>query len=84
MTPILPLSSHVRLSLEKHDLWKKFTKQQKHLTQNSDHTSLHVEILEPRWRGIYSFRIDRKYRALFVFRTDKKAIEILTITVHYR
>jgi len=43
-----------------------------------------MELLEPKIHGVYSFRIDRKYRVLFVFRPDRKAIEILSITVHYR
>jgi Txe/YoeB family toxin of Txe-Axe toxin-antitoxin module len=84
MVLILPVSQRVRLTIKKHRLEKKFTKQQSLLSQNPGHPSLHVEILEPRWRGIYSFRIDRKYRALFIFRIDKQAIEIFAITVHYR
>ena len=83
MVNILPLSSLVRKILEKHSLQKKFKKQIELFSQNPKHPSLHVELLEPKQHGIYSFRIDRKYRALFVFRPDRQAIEILAVTVHY-
>ncbi|PIY59759.1 hypothetical protein COY96_00115 [Candidatus Wolfebacteria bacterium CG_4_10_14_0_8_um_filter_37_11] len=46
------------------------------------HSSLRVELLEPRWRGIYSFRIDNKYRVLF-FIVDGIA-EVFKITNHYK
>ncbi|MBK9331623.1 MAG: type II toxin-antitoxin system YoeB family toxin, partial [Ignavibacteria bacterium] len=41
-----------------------------------------TELLEPHWRGIYSFRIDQKYRALFIM-ADGEA-EIFQITNHYK
>lgn len=50
--------------------------------RNTRHPSLHTELLEPRWRGIYSFRLDRKYRALF-FIVGGKA-EVFQITNHYK
>ena len=50
---------------------------------NLRHPSLHVELLEPRWRGIYSFRLDRKFRALFFITLDGEA-EVFQITNHYR
>ena len=40
------------------------------------------ELLEPKHRLIYSFRIDRKYRALFIGLTEDK-IEIIAVTKHY-
>lgn len=46
------------------------------------HPSLHVELLEPKWRGIYSFRLDRKYRALFFM--DGDCVEVFQITNHYK
>jgi len=51
--------------------------------KNPAYPSLNLELLEPKQYGIYSFRIDRKFRAIFIFRPDKKAVEILNITVHY-
>ena len=44
--------------------------------------SLKVELLEPKWRGIYSFRLDRKYRALFFISAGQA--EIFQITNHYK
>jgi Txe/YoeB family toxin of Txe-Axe toxin-antitoxin module len=49
---------------------------------NIKHPSLNVELLEPKWRGVYSFRIDKKYRALFFF--DGKQAEVFQITNHYK
>lgn len=84
MPKILPINSKVLKLLQKHSLKSKFEKQIKLLSDNPKHPSLNLELLEPKNFGIYSFRIDRKFRALIVFRKDKNAIEILNITVHYR
>lgn len=81
---ILPLTSKLKQKIKGHRLEKQFNKQLKLLSQNPKHPSLHVELLEPKSCGVYSFRLNIKFRALFVFRDDKKAIEILNITVHYK
>jgi plasmid maintenance system killer protein len=47
------------------------------------HPSLNTELLEPKWRGIYSFRSDRKYRALF-FITKRGTAEITALTKYYK
>ena len=83
MPAILPLNTHVQKLLHKYHLKTKLTKQLLLLSQNPKHRSLNFELLQPKEHGIYSFRIDRKFRALCVFRPDKQAIEILTLTVHY-
>lgn len=83
MVIILPVSTRILAIVRKHSLQKKFEKQLALLAQNPRHPSLHVELLEPKQHGIYSFRIDRKYRALFFFRPDQHGIEILAVTVHY-
>jgi len=70
--------------LKKRGLVKKFEKQLKILETNPRHPSLNIELLEPKNRGIYSFRIDRKYRALFIYRDDLEAIEVLAVTDHYQ
>jgi len=49
---------------------------------NIGHPSLNTELLNPKSRGIYSFRIDKKYRALF-FISDGEA-EVFQITNHYK
>ncbi len=79
---IKPLSGKVKTYLAQHQLNKKFNKQVKLLRQNARHPSLHTELLVPKAEGIYSFRIDRKYRALFIIVSS--AIEIIAITDHYQ
>ena len=83
MLKILPLNPKVQKLLQKHHLTIKFQKQLRLLSENPKHPSLHLELLEPRQHGIYSFRVDRKFRALFIFRPEIASIEILAITVHY-
>lgn len=84
MPTILPITGRLQAKVVKHGLEKKFAKQLRLLADNPRHPSLCLELLEPKVQGVYSFRIDLKYRALFVFRPDQVAIEILVITVHYR
>lgn len=79
---LLPLRSDLEEYLAAHQLTKKWTKARRLFEQNIRHPSLNVELMEPRWRGIYSFRIDQKYRALF-FLAGGKA-EVFAITKHYR
>ena len=81
---ILPASNKVRHYLQRRSLQDKFNKQLKLLASNTQHPSLHVELLEPRANQVYSFRIDRKYRAIFIYRDDKDAIEIIMVTDHYQ
>jgi plasmid maintenance system killer protein len=64
-------------------LIRKYQKQIAVLGKNPRHPSLNLEILEPKNRGIYSFRLDKKYRGLFIYRDDLKAIEIIAVTCHY-
>lgn len=77
-----PLSEKVQVEIGSFGLEKKFAKALKLFVLNHRHPSLHTELLEPRHRGIYSFRIDRKFRALF-FLTANGA-EIFKITNHYK
>lgn len=49
---------------------------------DSRYPSLHTELLEPHWRGIYSFRIDRKFRALFLVTNGLAGV--FAITNHYK
>jgi len=83
MLSILPLNEKVLKKLQKHTLEEKFDKQVKLILDNPRHPSLNVELLEPKQYGVYSFRINKKFRALFIFRTDVLAIEVLNITLHY-
>ena len=78
---IKPLRNDLVRYLRTHGLIKKFTKQVKIFSANPRHPSLHTEILEPKRLKIYSFRIDRKYRAIFVIKNGE--ILIIDINDHY-
>ncbi len=77
-----PLRKDLKAFLHEHNIEAKWKKAQTFFEKNIRHPSLHVELLEPRWRGIYSFRLDKKYRALF-FLSNRKA-EVFKITKHYK
>jgi len=81
---ILPVHPKVLKLIQKYNLRTKFEKQINLLAKDPRHPSLNLELLEPKKMGIYSFRIDRKFRAFLIFRPDKNSLEIINITVHYR
>ncbi len=68
--------------LKKHQLEKKYQKAKRLFEENPFHPSLNTEILEPKHLKIYSFRIDKKYRAIFIYTNNE--VEIITITNHYK
>jgi len=80
---ILPLIPKQKKYLRDHNLNSKFLKQSNLLLSNIYHPSLNVELLEPKSRGIYSFRLDIHYRISFIFHSSE-IIEIISITNHYR
>ena len=80
---ILPLRKDLLDYLAKYNLQKKWNKAKESFELDIRHPSLNTELLEPRWRGIYSFRLDKKYRALF-FITEKGVAEVFQITNHYK
>jgi len=80
---VKPLRSDLVKYLEKHNLNKKFGKQVNFFKQDPRYPSLNTEILEPKHLKIYSFRIDRKYRAIFIFITQEE-VEIVDINDHYQ
>ena len=82
MIKVKPVKPEVTAYLKRHQIEKKFDKAVKLLEQNIDHPSLNVEVLEPKHLRVYSFRIDRKYRALFVVSGGEA--EIITVTNHYK
>lgn len=84
MISILPLGNRLLKKIKKLGLEIKFNKQIALLSKNPSYPSLNTELLEPKEYGIYSFCIDKKYRAIFIFRDDKKSIEIINITSHYQ
>gem|GEM_PF-236170 len=79
---IKPLKEEINSYLKKHQLEKKFNKVKELFEQDIYHPSLNVEILEPKHLKVFSFRINRKYRAIFIV-VDGEA-EILTVTNHYK
>jgi Txe/YoeB family toxin of Txe-Axe toxin-antitoxin module len=83
MPVILDLRADIEKYLRMHGLSKKWEKVKKLFESNPSHPSLGAELLEPKHRLIYSFRIDKKYRALFICLPEEK-IEIIAVTKHYR
>jgi len=76
------LREDLKEKLKKHNLEKKFKKAKQLFENNPFHPSLNTELLEPKHLKIYSFRIDKKYRAIFII-VDNNA-EIIAITNHYK
>jgi Txe/YoeB family toxin of Txe-Axe toxin-antitoxin module len=83
----MPVISELRDDIEKyiknHGLSKRWEKAKQLFENDPSHPSLKTELLEPKHRLIYSFRIDRRYRALFIC-LPEDMIEILAVTKHYR
>jgi len=79
---IVDLREDLKKYIQKHGLSKKWERMKILFEYDSSHPSLKTELLEPKHRLIYSFRIDRKYRALFIYLPNNK-IEIIAITKHY-
>ncbi len=83
MPKIIELGKDIEKYIDQHGLRKKWKKVKELFERDPSHPSLHTELLEPKHRLIYSFRIDRKYRALFII-TEEGNVEIIAITKHYR
>ena len=80
---VLPVHQEIKDYLKTRNLEKKFLKQKKLFEGNPFYPSLKTELLEPRKMRIWSFRIDRKYRAIFIFR-EKDIVEIIDVNKHYK
>ena len=80
---ILSLHSEIEKYLKERKLEEKFKKQKEFFEQNPFYPSLNTELLDPKKMRIWSFRIDRKYRAIFIF-LEKNIIEIIDINDHYQ
>lgn len=79
---IKELNSKLKEYIKTHQIQKKYEKAKILIETDINHPSLKVEILEPKQLRIYSFRIDKKYRAIFII-VDKE-IEVIAITNHYK
>ena len=62
MPTIVDLREGLKKYIQKHGLSKKWEKVKTVFENDPSHPSLKTELLEPRHRLIYSFRIDIKYR----------------------
>ena len=69
--------------LKKHNLEKKYKKANKLFEEDPFYPSLNTELLEPKERLVYSFRLDKKYRTIFIY-VDENTIEIVLFTNHYK
>ena len=83
MPKVLDLREDILKYLRKHGLVKKWQKAKELFENDPSHPSLNTELLEPKHRLIYSFRIDKKYRALFICLPEDK-VEVVAVTKHYR
>ena len=77
MPVIIELRTDIEEYIKKHRLTKKWEKSKKLFENNPSHPSLNTELLEPKHRLIYSFRIDRKYRASCLIRGFTKKGRLL-------
>jgi len=75
-------NDRIKEYIKTHNLIKKFEKARTLFEYDYNHPSLNVEILEPKHLKIYSFRIDKKFRAIFIIVEGE--VEILTVTNHYK
>ena len=80
---ILPLHPDIKSYLRERGLQKKFYKQASFFDESPFHPGLETELLQPRHLRFWSFRVDRKYRAIFIFR-DGNTIEVLDVNNHYQ
>ena len=79
---IKPLRKDLEEIIDQRGLRRKWDKAKELFENNIRHPSLHTELLEPRWRGIYSFRLDKQYRVLFFIQENQA--EVFSITRHYK
>ncbi len=80
---ILELSDEQKEYLKYHQLIKKYEKVKLLFEENPFHPSLKMELLEPKHRLLYSFRLDKKYRVIFAY-VEIETVEIIAITNHYK
>jgi Txe/YoeB family toxin of Txe-Axe toxin-antitoxin module len=79
---IIDLREDLERYIRKYSLSKKWERVKTLFENDPSHPSLRTELLEPKHRLIYSFRIDIKYRALFICLSNNR-IEVIAITKHY-
>jgi Txe/YoeB family toxin of Txe-Axe toxin-antitoxin module len=80
---VFPLHPEIVEHAAQRGLAKKLAKQLALFRNNPFHPGLETELLESRHLRIWSFRLDKKYRAIFIFR-DANSVEIIDVNNHYR
>ena len=80
---IKPLRGDLENYLKVHTLSKKYEKAKMLFENNPFHPSLNTEILEPKERLVYLFRLNKKHRAIFID-VDVETVEIMALTNHYK
>ena len=80
---IVDIRDDLEAYLTKHNLDKKYKKAKMLFEHDPFYPSLNTELLEPKEKLIYSFRLDKKYRAIFIY-IDTNTIEIIAFTNHYK
>ena len=80
---IVDIRDDLEAYLKKHHLEKKYKKAKSLFEYDPFYPSLNTELLEPKEKLIYSFRLDKKYRAIFIY-VDVNTIEIVAFTNHYK
>ena len=83
MASIIELRDDIKKYLRKHGLLRKWEMAKRLFENDPFYPSLNTELLEPKHRRIYSFRLDEKYRAIFIYLPEDK-VEIIAVTKHYR
>lgn len=83
MPTIVDLKDDIKEYIQRHGISRKWEKTKRLFENNPSHPSLNTELLEPKHRLIYSFRIDKKYRVLFICLPEDK-VEVIAVTKHYR
>ena len=83
MPIIVDLRGDIKEYIQRHGISRKWEKAKRLFENNPSHPSLNTELLEPKHRLIYSFRIDKKYRVLFICLPEDK-VEVIAVTKHYR
>ena len=83
MPIIVDLRDDIKEYIQRHGISRKWEKAKRLFENNPFHPSLNTELLKPKHRLIYSFRIDKKYRVLFICLPEDK-VEVIAITKHYR
>ncbi len=82
MYKILLISKKLKKYLESHNLLKKWEKARLLLEADIAHPSLNFEKIILKRTVFYSFRLDKKYRAICLLYDNR--IEVILFTNHYK